>query len=92
MDNDDASIAFSYEVAADKMRNQLKFLLSKLVYTISRESHPIAFLFEDLHWADNDALGKNYLTDLLFYHLIGYTSYIHKFLDRDYANNHDGQE
>lgn len=73
MDNDDASTAFSYEVAADKMRNQLKFLLSKLVYTISRESHPIAFLFEDLHWADNDALGKNYLTDILFYHLIHLT-------------------
>jgi hypothetical protein len=73
MDNDDASTAFCYEVAADKMRNQLKFLLSKLVCTISTESHPIAFLFEDLHWADNDAFGNNYLTDILFYHLIHLT-------------------
>eukprot|EP00804_Cyclotella_cryptica_P023452 CCRYP_012112-RA/>CCRYP_012112-RA protein AED:0.05 eAED:0.05 QI:1315/1/1/1/0.75/0.55/9/220/927 len=33
-----------------------KFLLSNLIFAISREAHPIALVFEDLQWADEDAL------------------------------------
>lgn len=35
-----------------------KFLLSTLVRAISSQSHPIVLVFEDLHWADEDVLGK----------------------------------
>ena len=35
-----------------------KFLLSSLVSAISSKSHPIALVLEDLHWADDDAIGK----------------------------------
>ena len=34
-----------------------KFLLSNLVYAICSQSHPMVLLFEDLHWATDDALG-----------------------------------
>ena len=35
-----------------------KVLLSHLVCAISSHSHPIALLFEDLHWADDDTFGE----------------------------------
>ena len=35
-----------------------KVLLSNLVCAISSRSHPIALLFEDLHWADDDTFGE----------------------------------
>ena len=34
-----------------------KFLLSNLVYAMCSQSQPIVLLFEDLHWATDDALG-----------------------------------
>jgi hypothetical protein len=37
-----------------------KFLLSNLIFAISRQAHPIALMFEDLQWADEDALGRFY--------------------------------
>ena len=40
------------------MRLGWKFLLSNLVYAISSQSHPIALVFEDLHWADEDTFGE----------------------------------
>lgn len=43
---------------ATDLKQRWKFLLSKLVSAISKESHPIAILFEDIHWADKDALGE----------------------------------
>jgi hypothetical protein len=52
--NDDGSVGF----ADDNLNTQLKFLLSKLVYAKSQESHPVALLFEDLHWSDKDVLGE----------------------------------
>ncbi|KAL3777487.1 hypothetical protein ACHAWO_007357 [Cyclotella atomus] len=33
-----------------------KLLLSNLVYAISSQDHPIALVFEDLHWANEDTL------------------------------------
>jgi predicted ATPase len=48
-----------------------KFLLSTLVYAISSQSHPIALVFEDLHWADADTLGE--FKRLVIFHSI--TSY-----------------
>ena len=61
MDDDLSSVTSHQSIKsfnANDLTQQLKFLLSKLVYAISRESHPIAILFEDLHWADRYALGK----------------------------------
>ena len=52
---DDSSLANG---AADCSSQQFRFLLSKLVCAMSRKAHPFAFLFEDLHWSDQDALGK----------------------------------
>lgn len=43
---------------ATDLKQRWKFLLSKLVLAISKESHPIAILFEDIHWADKDVLGE----------------------------------
>lgn len=61
MDDNDYSVC-SFDgsrcLSADNLNPQLKFHLSKLVCAISRESRPIALLFEDLHWSDKDALGE----------------------------------
>lgn len=46
------------ESGAVKLR--WKFLLSNLVRAISSHSHPIALLFEDLHWADDDTFGEHW--------------------------------
>lgn len=62
MDDDVSSVFSDDEIfistAEENRRQQLKFLLSKLICAISREFHPVALLFEDLHWSNSDALGK----------------------------------
>lgn len=44
------------DVGSMKMR--WKFLLSNLVCAVSSQNHPIALVFEDVHWADDDTLGE----------------------------------
>ena len=39
-----------------------KLLLSNLVHAISSQDHPIALVFEDLHWANEDTLGEMIIT------------------------------
>jgi predicted ATPase len=39
-----------------------KLLLSNLVSAISSQDHPIALMFEDLHWANEDTLGEMIIT------------------------------
>ena len=39
------------------MKLRWKVLFSNLVYAISSQQHPIALVFEDLHWADEDTFG-----------------------------------
>ena len=43
---------------APALKLRWKFLLSTLVFAISSRSHPIALIFEDLQWADEDTLGE----------------------------------
>ena len=50
--------AESSEGDSQAMKLRWKFLLSSLVSAISSKSHPIALVFEDLHWADDDAIGE----------------------------------
>ena len=46
------------DYAATEVTQRWAHLLSKLVYAIAKKSHPVALIFEDLHWADKDSLGE----------------------------------
>ena len=54
----------SDHVVTDGLTQRWNFLLSKLVFAISKKSHPIAIVFEDVHFADIDALGETTSTIL----------------------------
>lgn len=62
----------------DGLTQRWTFLLSKLLHAISTESHPIAVSFEDIHWADNDALGEDDIRCILF-RLFDLTVYFNSF-------------
>ena len=74
--NDNSSLSCDLTSrAGDSSSQQFRFLLSKLVCAMSKKAHPFAFLFEDLHWSDQDALGKidefrNNISAWMLHHLM----------------------
>jgi predicted ATPase len=61
------SRAAPYHAATENLATRWTLLLAKLIYAISKEAHPIALIFEDLHWADQDAIGELCLVFILTY-------------------------
>lgn len=55
-DRYDRNLGLDYAVT--EVTQRWGHLISKLVYAIAKKSHPVAFVFEDLHWADKDSLGE----------------------------------